>query len=62
MDPSLVAQWDAPGSPFLPTIGKGTQFLVGFSLVLIGLFLFGGFALSESLAPSILSAGIGLFC
>ncbi|KAH8194670.1 hypothetical protein TruAng_011166 [Truncatella angustata] len=47
MDPSLAAQWDAPGSPFLPTVGKGTQFLVGFTLVLFGLVLFGGFALSE---------------
>ncbi|KAK6065144.1 repair protein Rad1/Rec1/Rad17 [Seiridium cupressi] len=49
MDPSLVAQWDAPGSPFLPTVGKGTQFLVGFSLLLFGLTLFGGFALNRSL-------------
>ncbi|KAI1872237.1 uncharacterized protein JN550_003956 [Neoarthrinium moseri] len=48
MDSSLVQQWDAPGSPFLPTIGKGTQFLVGFTLVVLGFTLFGGFALNRS--------------
>ncbi|KAM0808018.1 putative Dolichyl-diphosphooligosaccharide-protein glycosyltransferase subunit OST5 [Seiridium cardinale] len=72
MDPSLVAQWDAPGSPFLPTVGKGTQFLVGFSLLLFGLTLFGGFALNRSLinipiigVPASLALAVGtvyMFC
>jgi cell cycle checkpoint protein len=48
MDSTLVHQWDAPGTPFLPFIGKGTQFLVGFTLVLLGLALTGGFTLSMS--------------
>lgn len=48
MDSSLHEIWQtAPGSPFLPTVGKGSQFLVGFVLLLFGLTLTGAFALSE---------------
>lgn len=49
MDSQLVDVWQtAAGSPFLPTIGKNTQFLVAFALLLLGLSLFGIFALSMS--------------
>lgn len=48
MDSSLHEVWQAAaGSPFLPTVGKGTQFTVGFTLVLLGISLTGVFALSE---------------
>lgn len=50
MDSSLQEIWQtAPGSPFLPTVGKSSQFLVGFTLLLFGLGLTGAFALSEYL-------------
>ncbi|KAL1878609.1 hypothetical protein VTK73DRAFT_7690 [Phialemonium thermophilum] len=50
MDSSLHEVWQAAsGSPFLPTIGKHSQFLVGFSLVLIGIILTGLFTLNRSL-------------
>ncbi len=52
MDSTLLEVWQtASGSPFLPAVGKENQFLVGFSLVLVGLSLAGGFALSEQHAP-----------
>ena len=48
MDSQLQQVWQAAsGSPFLPTIGKGTQFLVAFVLLAIGLALSGLFALSK---------------
>jgi hypothetical protein len=47
MDSSLDAVWQAAaGSPFLPIVGKGSQFFVGFILLLLGLLLTGLFALS----------------
>ncbi|KAH8682443.1 hypothetical protein BX600DRAFT_44625 [Xylariales sp. PMI_506] len=49
MDSTLIQQWDAPGTPFLPAIGKGTQFFVGFNLLLIGFALTGAFTLNRSL-------------
>lgn len=50
MDPSVNELWQSPSaSPFLPTIGKGSQFLVGFVLLLLGLTLTGAFALSKPL-------------
>ncbi|KAI1091625.1 hypothetical protein F5B19DRAFT_255120 [Rostrohypoxylon terebratum] len=50
MDSSLHEIWQtAPGSPFLPTVGKGSQFLVAFILLLLGLSLTGAFALNRSL-------------
>ncbi|PSR78400.1 hypothetical protein BD289DRAFT_376760 [Coniella lustricola] len=51
MDSSLVDVWaTAAGHPFLPTVGKNTQLLVAFTLLLLGVFLFGIFALNRSLA------------
>ena len=48
MDSSLHEVWQAAaGSPFLPTIGKGSQFLVGFVLLLMGLAITAFFALSK---------------
>lgn len=48
MDPQLSEIWaTAPGTPFLPTVGKESQFLVGFTLLTVGLALSGGFALSK---------------
>lgn len=50
MDPQLSEIWaTAPGTPFLPTVGKESQFLVGFTLLTVGLALSGGFALNRSL-------------
>jgi len=47
MDSSLLEVWQsASGSPFFPTIGKDSQFVVGFVLLLVGIALTGGFALS----------------
>lgn len=52
MDSKLIDVWQAAaGNPFLPTVGKGTQFLVAFVLLLLGLFSFGIFALSKKPAP-----------
>lgn len=52
MDSSLHEVWQAAsGSPFLPTIGKGSQFFVAFLLLLIGLALGGLFALSKLCTP-----------
>ena len=48
MDSSLHEVWQAAaGSPFLPAIGKGTQFFVGFVLLLLGLAITAFFALSK---------------
>lgn len=50
MDSSLHEVWHAAsGSPFLPAIGKHSQFLVAFVLVLIGVSLGAGFALNRSI-------------
>ncbi|KAI1740328.1 hypothetical protein F4680DRAFT_448084 [Xylaria scruposa] len=51
MDSSLHELWHttASGSPFQPAVGKGSQFFVGFVLLLIGLALTGGFAFNRSL-------------
>ncbi|KAI1378659.1 hypothetical protein F4677DRAFT_374101 [Hypoxylon crocopeplum] len=73
MDSSLHEIWQtAPGSPFLPTVGKGSQFLVGFLLLLFGLFVTGAFALNRSFAnlpiysvPASLAVAFGtvyMFC
>ncbi|KAI1459522.1 hypothetical protein F4805DRAFT_455687 [Annulohypoxylon moriforme] len=73
MDSSLHEIWQtAPGSPFLPTVGKGSQFLVGFILLLLGLSLTGAFALNRSLVnlpifgvPASLAVAFGtvyMFC
>ncbi|KAK0618182.1 hypothetical protein B0T17DRAFT_328106 [Bombardia bombarda] len=47
MDSSLHEVWQAAsGSPFVPTVGKNSQFLVGFFLTVLGIALTGAFALS----------------
>jgi hypothetical protein len=47
MDSSLHQVWEsASGNPFVPTVGKGSQFFVGFALLTIGLLLSGLFGLS----------------
>ncbi|KAH6664070.1 hypothetical protein B0J14DRAFT_661657 [Halenospora varia] len=49
MESSLHQVWEsASGNPFSPTIGKGSHFLVGFSLLTIGLLLSGLFGLNRS--------------
>lgn len=49
MDSSLHEVWQAASSsPFLPAIGKNTQFLVAFLLLLAGVSLTSVFALSKS--------------
>ncbi|KAK0731521.1 hypothetical protein B0H67DRAFT_639904 [Lasiosphaeris hirsuta] len=51
MDSSLHEVWQAAsGRPFVPTIGKDSQFFVAFTLLLIGLLLSGAFALNRSFA------------
>ena len=46
-DSSLQDLWEASaGHPFQPTIGKGTQFTVGFSLLLFAFVLSSLFGLS----------------
>lgn len=48
MDSSLHEVWQtASGSPFLPTVGKGSQFLLAAILLTFGVALTGIFALSE---------------
>lgn len=48
MDSSLRQVWEgASTNPFQPTIAKGSQFTVGFSLLLLGIFLSGVFGLSK---------------
>lgn len=57
MDSKLVEVWQtAAGSPFLPTVGKNSQFLVAFVLLFAGLASFGIFALSKSTPTSFISA------
>ncbi|KAK4240867.1 hypothetical protein C8A03DRAFT_12837 [Achaetomium macrosporum] len=50
MDSSLHEVWQAAaGSPFIPAVGKGSQFWVAFILLVIGFSLTGAFALNRSL-------------
>lgn len=54
MDSKLVDVWAAAaGNPFLPTVGKNTQFLVAFVLLLLGLSFFGFFALSKPMGSRV---------
>ncbi|KAK1835498.1 repair protein Rad1/Rec1/Rad17-domain-containing protein [Podospora conica] len=49
MDSSLHEVWQAASSqPFLPTVGKNSQFLVGFTLLVGGLLLSAIFAIQRS--------------
>ena len=48
MDSSLHEVWQAAaGSPFVPTVGKDSQFLIAFVLLVFGFFLGGAFTLSR---------------
>ncbi|KAH7156499.1 hypothetical protein EDB81DRAFT_880816 [Dactylonectria macrodidyma] len=50
MDSSLHEVWQAAaGSPFNPSIGKDSQFLISFLLLALGIILTGAFALNRSL-------------
>lgn len=50
MESSLHQVWEsASGSPFVPTVGKGSQFFVGFTLLTLGLLLSGYFGLNRSI-------------
>ncbi|CAG8980796.1 hypothetical protein HYALB_00003721 [Hymenoscyphus albidus] len=49
MDTSLHHVWEsASGNPFIPTVSKDSHFVVGFSLLTIGLLLSGLFGLNRS--------------
>ncbi|KAK3335735.1 hypothetical protein B0T19DRAFT_436563 [Cercophora scortea] len=73
MDSSLHEVWQAAsGSLFIPTVGKDSHFAVGFSLVVLGVFLTFVFALNRSFAnlavigvPASLALAVGvvyMFC
>ncbi|TQS31392.1 hypothetical protein Golomagni_08326 [Golovinomyces magnicellulatus] len=73
MDSSLHEVWQAASSsPFLPAIGKDSQFLVAFVLLVLGLVLTSVFALNRSLVnvfaigfPASLAIAVGtvyMFC
>ncbi|TGO84965.1 hypothetical protein BPOR_0446g00080 [Botrytis porri] len=49
MESSLHGVWEsAVGNPFIPTVGKDSQFTLGFSLLCIGVLLSGLFGLNRS--------------
>ncbi|KAF7871642.1 hypothetical protein EAF04_003749 [Stromatinia cepivora] len=49
MESSLHGVWEsAVGNPFIPTVGKDSQFFLGFSLLCIGVILSGLFGLNRS--------------
>jgi hypothetical protein len=51
MDSALHEVWQAAsGRPFVPAIGKDSQFLVGFTLVVLGIGLTGAFVISGFIA------------
>lgn len=53
MESPLTALWDSSvGNPFLPAVGKNSQFFVGFTLLSLGLLLTGFFGLSMLFLPS----------
>ncbi|GAB1741618.1 hypothetical protein NU219Hw_g7037t1 [Hortaea werneckii] len=64
---SLTELWEASaGQPFQPTIGKGTQFTVGFTLLLLAFILTSLFGLNNTLKnvpaygiPASLAFGFG---
>jgi len=49
MDSSALLDVWATGRPFLPALGKDTQFFVAFTLLLLGILLTGAFALNRSI-------------
>ncbi|KAH8751507.1 hypothetical protein BGZ57DRAFT_934465 [Hyaloscypha finlandica] len=51
MESPLHQVWEsAVGNPFVPTVGKGSHFFLGFTLLTIGLLLSGLFGLNRSIA------------
>jgi len=73
MDSSLHEVWQAAaGSPFLPVVGKGSQFLVASVLLSIGIAVTGVFAFNRSFVnivalgvPASLAIAVGtvyMFC
>jgi hypothetical protein len=53
MESSLHQAWEsAVGNPFVPTIGKDSQFTVGITLLIAGILLSGFFGLSMPKFPS----------
>jgi hypothetical protein len=62
MESSLHQAWEsAVGNPFVPTIGKGSQFFVGSTLLAIGLLLSGLFGLSKFLEPYTVDSKLMLY-
>ncbi|KAF2273446.1 uncharacterized protein EI97DRAFT_383705 [Westerdykella ornata] len=67
MSEPLLDVWEAASaSPFRPTVGKGSQFTLGFTLLLISFVLAGIFGLNRSFAnlpllgiPASLAFGFG---
>jgi len=50
MESSLHQVWETSvGNPFVPTIGKDSQFFVGITLSIVGVLLTGLFGLNRSL-------------
>lgn len=50
MDSSVLEAWNAASaSPFVPIVGKDSQFTVGFLLTLIGISIAGFFTLNRSI-------------
>jgi len=50
MESSLHSVWEsAAGNPYAPTVGKGSQFFVGITLLVIGILLSGLFGLNRTL-------------
>lgn len=58
MDSSLHQVWQAAaGSPFLPAVGKESQFTIAFVLLTLSLAITGVFALNRSLV-SVIALGV----
>ncbi|KAL7969318.1 hypothetical protein HDV63DRAFT_405161 [Trichoderma sp. SZMC 28014] len=58
MDSSLHQVWQAAaGSPFLPAVGKDSQFTIAFVLLTLSLAATGVFALNRSLV-SVIALGV----
>ncbi|KAK6450616.1 hypothetical protein FP744_10006866 [Trichoderma asperellum] len=58
MDSSLHQVWQAAaGSPFLPAVGKESQFIIAFVLLTLSLAITGVFALNRSLV-SVIALGV----
>jgi hypothetical protein len=50
MESPLHQVWESAfGNPFEPSVGKGSQFFVGLTLLILGILLSGFFGLSKTL-------------